>query len=245
MAHSVYRHEYKYLISKAEMIDMQIRMRPYFKLDPHAGENGYIIRSIYFDDYWNSAYEEKDMGVFNRKKYRIRFYDFNDEVIHVERKKKAGAYIYKESAPITHEELDKILNGDYEFLLKKDNNLLREFYYECITNVLRPRVIVDYDRVPYIMDYGTVRITFDEKVRAASVYGDNVFDKDGMSMEVLEPNKLILEVKYTEFLPRIVQDMIPGGAKEFTAASKYVMCCDKLMYLHDYGYWYENGEKEW
>ena len=44
---------------------------------------------------------------------------------------------------------------------------MREFYVEYMSNVLRPRVIVDYEREPWILDAGTVRITFDMNVRAA------------------------------------------------------------------------------
>ena len=43
-------------------------MSPFLHLDPHADEGGYMIRSLYFDDYWNSAYEEKEAGVLMRKK---------------------------------------------------------------------------------------------------------------------------------------------------------------------------------
>ena len=120
----------------------------------------YFIRSLYFDDYWNSAYEEKEAGVLMRKKYRIRLYNNNDKFIKLERKKKFGSYIYKESAPLTREEVEKILNGEYEFLLHSQYPLCREFYIECTSNMMRPRCIVDYDREPWILDEGTVQDYF-------------------------------------------------------------------------------------
>lgn len=54
-----YRHELKYLISWADKAELTTRMSPVLKLDPHATNGGYFIRSLYFDDYWNTAYEEK------------------------------------------------------------------------------------------------------------------------------------------------------------------------------------------
>lgn len=162
-----YRHELKYLISWADKAELTTRMSPVLKLDPHATNGGYFIRSLYFDDYWNTAYEEKDAGVLLRKKYRIRIYNCSDRSIKLERKKKFGSYIYKEAAPLTHAEFDAILAGDYDFLLHSPHRLCQEFYTECVCNVLRPRVIVDYDREPWIMDAGTVRVTFDQDVRAA------------------------------------------------------------------------------
>lgn len=154
-----YRHELKYLISWADKAELTTRMSPVLKLDPHATNGGYFIRSLYFDDYWNTAYEEKDAGVLLRKKYRIRIYNCSDRSIKLERKKKFGSYIYKEAAPLTHAEFDAILAGDYDFLLHSPHRLCQEFYTECVCNVLRPRVIVDYDREPWIMDAGTVRVT--------------------------------------------------------------------------------------
>ena len=70
-----YRHELKYLISYADKAELAVRLAPVLHLDPHATNGGYFIRSLYFDDYWNTAYEEKDAGVLLRKKYRIRIYN--------------------------------------------------------------------------------------------------------------------------------------------------------------------------
>lgn len=65
-----------------------MRLNIALKKDPHAGKNGYMIRSLYFDDYWMSAYQEKSMGVLDRKKYRIRIYNYSDATIKLERKRR-------------------------------------------------------------------------------------------------------------------------------------------------------------
>ena len=76
-------------------------MAPVFKLDKHARAGGYTIRSLYFDDYCNSAYEEKDAGILMRKKYRVRIYNGSDKVIKLERKKKSGSWIYQAEEPLS------------------------------------------------------------------------------------------------------------------------------------------------
>ncbi len=233
---NTYRHELKYLISYPEFEGLRRRMLPYFSLDPHAEDGEYMIRSLYFDDVHNSAYEEKGMGVFFRKKYRIRIYNCTDQSIKLERKKKQGSFIFKESAKLTKEEVYRIIDGDYDFLLRKERNLLKEFYFECISNMMRPRTIVDYERVPFIMDEGTVRITFDKKVRAA-VGSFDIFDDSLPTLSALPDEKLIMEVKFTEYLPSIVKDMITLRGSELVAASKYVMCCDKTAYLNGAEYY--------
>ena len=73
----------------------------------------------------------------------------------------------KEDAPLTVEEFYKIIDGDYDFLLKSPYPLCQEFYYECVSNMMRPRTIVDYEREPWVYDFGTVRLTFDQNVRVA------------------------------------------------------------------------------
>lgn len=234
-----YRNEWKYLIDTAEKEAICSRLSPFLKLDPHAAGGGYMIRSLYFDDYFNTAYEEKDAGVLKRKKYRIRVYNCGDSSIKLERKKKFGAYIFKESAKITREEFEKILDGNYHFLLESDQSLLREFYYECTANVLRPRTIVDYDREPYILDEGTVRITFDSDVRAA-IGSFDIFDPTLPTLPVLEAGKCVMEVKYTEFIPQIVREILPDRASEFTAVSKYVLCYEKTEYMNSFKYWFDN-----
>lgn len=233
-----FRHELKYLINEGEHQLLAMRLKTFMQLDSHARDGGYMIRSLYFDDYWNSAYTEKEMGILLRKKYRIRIYNCSDASIRLERKKKEGSYIYKEDAPLTRDEVEKILRGEYDFLLKSPYPLCREFYVECVSRVMRPRVIVDYEREPWIMDIGTVRITFDSDVRAA-VGGNDIFDASLPALPVLEPGKLVMEVKFTEMLPQIVRDMLPLPAQELTAVSKYVLCYEKTRYMHGFEYYAE------
>ena len=73
-----FRNEWKYLISTSEKELLEMRMRHILKKDPYAGENGYTIRSLYFEDYFNNAYAEKEAGILMRKKYRIRIYNYSD-----------------------------------------------------------------------------------------------------------------------------------------------------------------------
>lgn len=234
-----FRHELKFLINEGERELLKTRMRPLFQLDPHAVNGQYLIRSLYFDDYWNSAYEEKDMGVMERQKYRIRIYNCQDDVIQLERKRKSGQYIFKESARLTRDEVTQILQGEYAFLLQHPAPLCREFYVECVSHVMRPRVIVDYEREPFIMEAGTVRVTFDRDVRAA-ILSEDLFDPALPTLPVLEPGKTVMEVKFTEFLPDIVRNTILPSAAEYTALSKYVLCYEKTRYLHGFDYWAES-----
>ena len=196
------------------------------------GGTGQRVRSLYFDDYYDSAYREKIMGVDFRQKWRIRIYNCSDRRISLERKTKNGSYIYKESARLSREEFERILDGDYGFLLQKDVNLCGEFYYECTVNGMRPKVIVDYDRTPLVMDAGTVRITFDKCVRAA-IGSFNIFDPELPTLPAIDPAQLVLEVKYTAFLPQVIKQLLPLNGQVFTAFSKYAECYEAAHHLTD------------
>lgn len=231
----VYRHELKYRINLPDWALLRCRLPAVVHRDPHAGEDGeYTIRSLYFDDYWNTAYEEKEVGVLTRHKYRIRIYNCEDSLIRLERKNKYGAYIWKQSAPLTRRETEWILNGEYAFMLHSPHSLLQEFYYECISRIMRPRVVVDYEREPYVLEAGDVRITFDKHIRAGLGGFDAFFDPEMATVDVMPGDSMIMEVKFTRFLPAMIRKLLPPASSELTAASKYVLCCNAAVRQQPY-----------
>lgn len=225
-----YRHEFKHLINHRDYALIKLRLGSLLEVDTHVDADGsYSVRSLYFDDYYNHAYNDKFMGVQNRSKYRIRIYNQSENTLHLEKKMKVGLYNTKQTAPLTKSEFYEILEGNYDFLLKKPENLFRVFYHECVSNFLRPRVVVDYEREPYVMEAGDVRITFDRNVRAG-VQGYDIFDAEMPAIEALDPGLLILEVKYTEFLPKLIRKYLQSSAAEYLALSKFILCCDKTIH---------------
>lgn len=225
----IYRHEQKYIISYSEKEQLEKKLASVMNIDRYV-KNGksYTIRSLYFDDMWRAAYDEKLMGINSRKKFRIRIYDFSSDIIRLERKRKIGSYIKKDSAVLSLEEYNKIIEGDFEFLFYRKEEICREFYFECIANKIRPAVIVDYERIPYVYPYGDVRITFDSGVRAG-IFLQDIFSDNLPTFDAMESGKLILEVKFTEFLPNVIKDLLQIENSEYTSMSKYVMCMEKVM----------------
>ena len=226
-----FRHEKKYLIDTSEATLLKVHLKQLMLHDSHVGKNGvYKIRSVYFDDYWDSAYEEKTMGVMARCKYRIRVYNDSDEMIKLERKIKRDAYISKQSAILSRNEAEALMNGKYDFLMDNPQQLCQEFYFECVTKMMRPRVIVDYEREPFVYRTGDVRISFDMDIRGAMLRFD-LFDSELPTMSVLEQTQMILEVKFTELLPSFIQEVLPKRLGQHISLSKYTMVCDKMMFL--------------
>lgn len=221
---AIFRHEMKYLINRRDMDSCISRITMFAGYDSHASNGKYLVRSLYYDDLYASAYEDKESGVRDRSKYRIRVYDGDDSFISLEKKIKEGSYVRKESSVLTRSEYDMVKAGETTFLMKRDEKAANDFALSCRLDGLHPEVIVDYERIPFVYEHGNVRITFDTDLRAADA-GD-IFGNQPV-YSVLDQDLLIMEVKYTEFLPDIFRTVLPGeGAR--LALSKYVMCEDVL-----------------
>ena len=83
------RNEIKYLLTYEEYLILSARIRAVLPMDKHAKDpSGYMISSLYLDDQYNSSYYEKAAGTADRRKYRLRAYNFDDSFITLECKEK-------------------------------------------------------------------------------------------------------------------------------------------------------------
>ena len=183
----------------------------------------YYIRSLYFDTINDDALDEKIAGVGNRKKYRIRIYDFSDKIIKLECKSKYGDLISKQSVSIPRDLADQLIAGDPEGLQRMRHPLLHDVYREMKTRLLRPVVIVDYVREAYIHPAEEVRITFDKQIRTG-LYQTDMFNPNIPTYPVFDDPVEVLEVKYDEFLPSYLQAILSGVTAQRSAVSKYTWC---------------------
>ena len=220
-----YRHELKYAIGYSDYVAMRDRLRLVMLKDPNASDEGmYQIRSIYFDNADDKALREKVDGIQKREKFRIRYYNDDFSFITLEKKIKSDKLCLKCSARLTEDECRDILDGNLEFMRTHESDLVKELYAKMHYQYLKPRVLVSYVREAYIYPAGNVRVTFDSKIRTS------LFTKKFLTKEVVDisatdkPQDMILEVKYDEFMPGIIQDLIQIPGLRQQAFSKYGAC---------------------
>ncbi|WP_240793332.1 polyphosphate polymerase domain-containing protein [Psychrobacillus vulpis] len=219
-----FRHEMKYYLHVFDYLSLRQKVSAVLTLDKNSlNEEGYGIRSLYFDGIHNHSIYDKNNGVFNREKYRIRIYNGSDQKISLERKSKYGDYVCKEAAPITRAEYEAILNRDIDVLSQKDHPLLVDFYAALKYRNFLPSVIVDYVREAYIYEPGNVRITFDKRL-SAGVSNVDLFDSNLIFEEPLKPEQTILEVKFDQYLPDNIRQLVQPERFVRSAISKYVIC---------------------
>lgn len=216
-----YRHEMKHIISNADKYILRQRLSAVAKKDSHTIDGVYHIRSLYFDNINDLALMEKIDGVSKREKFRIRYYNGDSSYIMLEKKSKIDGLCNKQSARVTEEEVEKILNNDFSFMINSDKALIKELYTKILSKGLRPKTIVEYTREPYIYKAGNVRVTLDYNIRTSN----NVKDFLNWNCVTLSAGQnIILEVKWDEFLPGIIRDIIQLGNRQSTAFSKYAAC---------------------
>jgi hypothetical protein len=219
-----YRHELKYFINQHQFHIIRQRLKSLMSQDKNVGPTGeYHIRSLYFDDVNNKALHEKLGGIRDRVKYRIRIYNVQDNVIHFEKKIKFNDYIAKVKEPLSRDMYEAIIAGDFEVLNVPSKPLLMELYQEMKHKLLRPKVIVDYIREPYVWHNGNVRITFDKELRTG-LHSTNIFDKELKPVRAIDENLIILEVKYDEYIPEYIRAAVQLEGLNRQSASKYVIC---------------------
>lgn len=217
------RHEYKHSLNYGDYIVLRDKLRYVMRHDPHADQNGeYRVRSLYFDTPGDKALREKIDGVDKREKFRIRRYIGNNGFISLEKKSKAHGMCYKQSTQLTAEEVAAILMQDLTWMSQDERKLIQELYFKMRDEQLQPKTIVEYTREPFLCAAGNVRITFDRDIRTG------LFSRDFMSDDIptlkAGDEMVLLEVKYDQFIPDYITEILQLGSRRASAFSKYALC---------------------
>ena len=203
------------------MLVLRSRLNCVMKKDIHTTDGKYFVRSLYFDNSRDKALKEKQDGVNIREKFRIRYYNRDTSLIHLEKKSKVNGLCLKESTALTKEMTEAVINGDYSWMLRSNDPLILEFYSKIKNQGLRPKTVVDYTREPFVFSAGNVRVTLDYDIRTGLNCND--FLKSD-SLTIKTSDAIILEVKWDEFLPDIIRDAVSIPNCRAGAFSKYATC---------------------
>lgn len=222
------RHEYKYLVNDMKIALLESRIRLLMAKDANAQDKGYYqIRSVYFDDIYNTCYNKNEAGTDPRAKYRIRIYNGNDAVIKLEKKVKQNGRTRKYAVPLTREQALLLLSEESlpltEDLFQAYPPLLQQFALLQRTRDLKPKVIVIYDRIPYVEKKGNVRVTFDRNISASTDF-NHFFEADIRRVPIMPAGEQLLEVKYDTFLPRTIREALDVGRLKQETFSKFYLC---------------------
>ena len=217
-----YRHEWKHELNYLDLLSIRARLRAVMEPDPHAIDGKYFIRSLYFDNLNDKALREKIDGVNLREKFRIRYYNGDTSLIHLEKKSKLNGLGTKFSAPLTAEEAQMIVENDIDWMLASEFPLVQELYCKMRYQGMRPKTIVDYTREPFIYRPGNVRVTFDYDIRTG-LHCTDFLNPESVTIPAGDA-PILLEVKWDDFLPTVIRDIVQMPGRRAAAFSKYAQC---------------------
>ncbi len=217
-----WRHEWKHELNRSDMLILRARLRAVMQPDPHAKDGRYCIRSLYFDDLFDTALLEKVNGVSKREKFRIRYYNGDPSLIHLEKKSKCGGLGTKAGAVLTKDEAQAIVDGDLDWMPDSGRPLVAELYSRMRGGTLKPKTIVDYTREPFVYPPGNVRVTLDYDIRTGLSCTD--FLNPACVTIPAGDAPILLEVKWDAFLPDLIRDAVQLPGRHASAFSKYAQC---------------------
>jgi len=219
-----YRHEFKYLCTDAQLAMLEVRLTGIMQKDVHTGPNGrYLIKSLYFDDVNDRCLMDNESGTGPREKYRIRIYNNDPARISLECKRRENDKINKKSCLLTRAQYDRLVFDKASGQIDELPELAKKLLILKMCSKMEPKVIVSYERTPYVHRNGNVRITFDRNIASSSRIEDFFRENIG-KRPILPSGRQLLEVKYDEYLPDHIYHALSLANMPRIAFSKYYLC---------------------
>ena len=232
------RYEFKYFLPKYIGEEIKNHASKFMILDHFANlelKKNYFVRSIYFEDEFNSNFEEKINGYRVRKKFRLRYYNKNidNSSVFLETKGRNLERTYKRRVRLDNSDLEIIKQEKLLFnLIKKypKSILIQDFVFEFYKKKLKPKILIDYEREPYINKHGLYfRLTFDQNLSCINL--NNKLNKNILNKSIeCKSGFTILEVKFERSIPLWFHRIIQSYNLRRQSISKFVlgMCYAKL-----------------
>ena len=230
------RFEIKYLISARVAGDIERDVSQFMELDPFCRDqpsHDYLVRSLYFDTPTLTAYYQKLDGVANRSKYRLRAYGAGpDAPCFLEVKGRANNFSYKHRTLLSPQLRTRLNAQDWGWVLRHaiDGDMPARLSMHALRRRLRPNVVVEYARRPYISarDY-RFRVTFDRQIVAAR---GTVLDAPAVRRHRVLPDQSVLEIKFERTVPAWFQRLIGAYELQRLSISKYCRAVELLGLLN-------------
>ena len=204
------RFEFKYILSASLRECIENDIRHFVTLDPFVASQvnqNYMVRSLYYDDRAFSSYHQKKEGALRRAKFRLRTYTNNPEDFcktYLEIKGRYNSLVFKHragfNADVTSRTFADCANTTSEILDNiNDSPVADQFRYELERKQLRPVMLIDYIRRPYISKYDSeFRLTFDSLLNGTVT--NRLFPCEVQNRQILS-GYTVLEIKFKDSIP--------------------------------------------
>lgn len=235
------RYEFKYILSKDLRNEIENELSHFMEFDPFVKKvenNKYFVRSLYFDDPFDSFYHEKIDGLLHRTKFRLRTYSYKYDLktpIFLEIKGRHNNFVFKHRTNLKNNDYARFIKkikhdqGNMEFFNNhKEDKIFNQFIYDFYKKKIKPCIIIDYKRRPYISKYDyNFRLTFDEEIKAYK--SNELFPKNAKLKRNVFPTYTILEIKFPKHIPAWFLRIIKTYELNRYSFSKYCKGKEKFL----------------
>ena len=212
------RYEFKFLLDLRKREAVESEVAHFMNFDGHVHpelSNAYYVRSLYYENDATTHYYEKIDGVRMRRKFRLRTYgkQFTPSLpVYFEEKNRDGNRVRKYRILIDPSHLSAFYASEEQYPdlheLLSGTDLVDRFLFDAIRRSLKPRLLVDYVRRPYVSAYDmNFRVTFDSVLMSAKA--NKLFPQSWESWKHSFAGFTILEVKFYRRIPawfhRVIQ----------------------------------------
>tara|TARA_X000001036_G_scaffold87616_1_gene79669 strand:- start:8547 stop:9296 length:750 start_codon:yes stop_codon:yes gene_type:complete len=226
------RYEFKYLLNSKIANQIKDEAKKFMLIDSYAkkGEDqSYFVRSLYFDnDEYQNFYDKVD-GIRSRKKFRLRTYEkklSKNNLIFLEIKGRHLERTFKKRTQIQSNHLKFFYdNRELPKLLSfyPNNDLVKDFVFTYLKTKIRPKVLIDYTRQPFINKYGLYfRLTFDSNL-FSNKSKELFINESTFSKLNTYPGLTILELKFDRSIPLWFLRIIQSHNLNRKSISKFVL----------------------
>ena len=227
------RHEIKYIVSESTAKAIARFVEPYLPVDKYSkmqptGE--YPVVSLYLDSHNFQLCRESMEGHKNRFKLRIRSYtDDPDYPRFLEIKRRMNSIIIKNRIRIKDHHVSHFLSGRSlpSHYYSTDEKLFKQFRLYMDSINAAPVVKVRYMRQAYENDLeNRVRVTLDREL-AFKVSDKHDVSLNGTGWQFVPTKGVILEIKFSDYYPGWLNQMIRCFDLRAESVSKYVRSIQK------------------
>jgi hypothetical protein len=224
------RFEFKYVLPQDLRQELESELRYFLEFDPYVESrpnHQYFVRSLYFDDPFNTCFMDKVEGLHTRSKFRVRTYtdDPDDGTPQfMEIKGRYNNLVLKHRTPLDRR--DGILGDSDDVLVGKllrimaPGDVCRKFEYELYRKQLRPVALVDYIRRPYFSRFDPeFRLTFDSELRGTKTRALFPGACSAQPRRLL-PGFTVMEVKFKRHIPSWFHRLIQSYELRRVSVSK-------------------------
>ena len=227
------RHEFKYLIRSEMSDEIAAFVSPFLELDKYSQsrpQDSYTVRSIYYDSPAFRCYYEKANGEKNRRKYRVRTYN-DGAAISLECKQRKGSTYTKPKVRLHDDDIVALAERrGIDTSIADPAGVLGQLLISMDRWEYQPTALVVYDRIAYVYpgQQDMIRVTFDRNLRGrvfpalGEIYGEE-------ELVPLLYGWTILEVKFTDIVPRFLNQLVTKFSLQRQACSKYGVCISQLI----------------